>query len=79
MLERRRRIPSRWWFFVIGIGSLVASGIYVGTAAAQSFPAGRILRAVIFGLVGIACMLMYGEHRKGPVPKGDPTRERPQS
>jgi hypothetical protein len=63
MAQHGRRKPSRWLYFVLSIGSLVASGIYIGTAAAQGFPTGRILRAVMFGLLGIFWTLMYGESR----------------
>lgn len=60
--------PLRWLFFVIGVGACISSGIYLGIGASDGFPTGRILRAVIFGLLGIFGVLMYGtsKSRSGP-------------
>lgn len=56
----------RWFLFVIGIGALVASGIYLRTVVAESGATWRILRALMFLLLGTFFMLMYGENRSGP-------------
>ena len=51
-----------WIFFVLGIGELLASGIYIEIAS-HEFPRG-IIRAVAFGLLGVYFVLMYGECRR---------------
>ncbi len=60
-----RPIPKglRWFFFVLGVCSLVASGIYVGTATRDPNTGGRLLRAMMFLLNGLFWVLMYGENR----------------
>jgi len=64
MAEHSMPTPLRWLYFVIGAGALVACGIYLGTAAAEGFPTWRILRAVMFGLIGIFGVLRYGESKR---------------
>ena len=62
-----RGIPKglRWFLFVIGVGALIACGIYIG--ASSGGPAGgwRLLRAMMFLLLGLFFILMYGENRPG--------------
>ena len=58
---QRKRTPPRWLHFVIGVGALIACGIYLGTGAAEGFTTGRIVRAVIFGIAGLILVLQYGE------------------
>lgn len=52
----------RWLYFCVGIGSLIACGIYVGTAMRDPDTASRLLRALMFLLLGLFSTLMYGEH-----------------
>jgi hypothetical protein len=54
----------RWFFFVIGVGSLIASGIYLGTATRDPDVSNRLLRALMFLLNGLFWILMYGENRE---------------
>jgi len=53
----------RWLLFVIGVGSLVAAGIYLGSAVADDGTLWRLLRGLMFMLLGLFFVLMYGEHR----------------
>ncbi len=53
-----------WLYFVLAIGSLMASGIYIASAVQDGGSVGRIVRAVIFGLLGILWVYMYGEGRR---------------
>lgn len=59
--SRSKRTPSRWFFFAIGIGSLMASGIYIGIAKTAGSSSGRAIPAVIFGVLGLLWVLMYGQ------------------
>jgi hypothetical protein len=59
-----RRTPPRWLYFVIGVGALIACGIYVGTGAAEGFTSGRIARAVMFGVLGLLWVFQYGQGRR---------------
>jgi len=66
-----RRMPPRWMQFVIGVGALIACGIYLGTGAADGFTTGRIVRAVIFAIAGLILVFQYGggnrRRSSGPV------------
>jgi hypothetical protein len=53
----------RWLFFVVAVGSLIACGIYVGTAMRDPDTSARLLRALMFLLLGLFCVLMYGENK----------------
>jgi len=52
--------PPRWLYFILSVCSLMASGIHLGLAVTAGFSAGRILRVVVFGLLGMLWVLMYG-------------------
>jgi hypothetical protein len=52
----------RWLLFVVGVGSLIAAGIYLGTAIQEGGTLWRLLRALMFVLLGLFAVLMYGEH-----------------
>jgi hypothetical protein len=57
----------RWLYFCVGIGALIACGIYVGTATRDPDVVPRLLRALMFLLIGLFATLMYGE-RKSSAP-----------
>jgi hypothetical protein len=61
MNKQKKRTPPRWFYFAIGIGSLMASGIYIGIGKTAGFSSGRVIPAVIFGVLGLLWVLMYGE------------------
>jgi hypothetical protein len=63
MSNRERGTPPRWLYFVIGIGSLIASGIYIGSGITAGFSTGRIVRVAAFGFLGILWVFLYGQGR----------------
>jgi hypothetical protein len=71
MGNRERGTPPRWLYFVIGIGSLIASGIYIGSGITAGFSIGRIVRVAAFGLLGILWVLLYGQGRPGDRSRGE--------
>jgi len=60
----QRGLPKtlRWLFCLISIGCLVAAGIYLGSAVAEDGDAPRLLRALMFFLLGTFFLVMYGEN-----------------
>ncbi|MBD3367177.1 MAG: hypothetical protein GF405_03245 [Candidatus Eisenbacteria bacterium] len=52
----------RWLLFVIGVGSLVAAGIYLGEGLRAVAAGWGLARALMFLLLGLFFTLMYGEH-----------------
>lgn len=54
----------RWLFFIIGIGTLISAGIYLHIALAETFELVGFLRAVMFFLLGLFFILMYGENNR---------------
>jgi len=65
-MSRGLRTPLRWFLFVVGIGCLMAAGIYLGRGLADGASTWRILRCVMFTLLGVFFLLMYGENRDRP-------------
>lgn len=59
-----RTVPKglRWFFFALAVGSLLAAGVYLGTAVSVGGSLPRLLRALMFLLLGLFWVLMYGEH-----------------
>jgi hypothetical protein len=63
MVRKKKISPVLMWiFFIVGIGELLASGIYIEIAS-HEFPRG-IIRAFAFGFLGVYFMFMYGECRR---------------
>ncbi|MBD3348845.1 MAG: hypothetical protein GF400_06575 [Candidatus Eisenbacteria bacterium] len=54
----------RWFLFVVGVGALIASGIYLGRAIGEPTDVPGLMRALMFVLIGLFCVLMYGENRR---------------
>ena len=52
----------RWLLFVVGIGCLVACGVYLGRLSGDLWSIWRLLRALMFLLLGLFFILMYGEN-----------------
>ncbi|RLD08123.1 MAG: hypothetical protein DRI65_03075 [Chloroflexota bacterium] len=52
MNKKETRFP-RWIFAVLAIGSLLASGIFLGILSAEGVSTARVLQAAGFGLVGL--------------------------
>lgn len=63
MSERKISKGLTWIYFLLSIGSLIASGIYVRNASITS-ALGDIFPAVIFGLLGVLWVFLFGEGRK---------------
>ncbi len=63
----KSRMPKglRWLLFAVGVGTLVASGIYLGTAMGEGAAGWRLLRAGTFLLLGVFFVLRYGESTSG--------------
>ncbi|MBL7077844.1 MAG: hypothetical protein ISS31_10270 [Kiritimatiellae bacterium] len=66
----------RWLLFVVGVGTLVGSGIYLGTSIGESGDGWRFLRAGMFLLLGLFFVLRYGESTSG---SNAESREAPRS
>lgn len=64
----KKRVPTilRWFFFVLGTGTLIAAGIYLKAYVAGGTFLGEGLRALMFFLLGIFFTLMYGENKSVP-------------
>jgi hypothetical protein len=58
MNNKQIKSPPRWLFLALTIGSLLASGIYIGKIVFLDAAAGSILQAVIFGVLGVLWLLM---------------------
>jgi hypothetical protein len=52
--------PPRWLYFILGVGALLAAGIFLGIARTDGFTAGRLIRIVLFGLLGILWVFLFG-------------------
>ena len=51
----KHRVP-RWVFAVIAVGALVASGIYLGIMSVEGPSTGDLVRAVVFGVLGLVML-----------------------
>jgi len=56
----KRNGPSRWLYFILGVGALLASGIYLGIARTDGLTTGGGLRIILFGLLGILWVFLFG-------------------
>ena len=52
----------RWFLFVIGVGCLLACGIYLGKLPGTPWALWSLMRALMFLLLGLFFVLMYGEN-----------------
>lgn len=48
--------PPRWIFIVLTVGGLLASGIFVGIMRVEGATAGSVIRAIAYGLFGLAML-----------------------
>ena len=60
-----KRIPPalRWLLFTVGIGTSVAAGIYTHIVVCDGFKVWTATRALLFLVIGVLGVLMYGENR----------------
>lgn len=56
----------RWFLFVVGVGCLIACGIYLDALLGGAGTVWRLLRALMFLLLGLFFILMYGENESRP-------------
>jgi len=64
----KRQVPKglRWFYFVLGIGTMVSAGIYLKGYIAGGTMLGEGLRSLMFCLLGTYFTLMYGENKRTP-------------
>jgi hypothetical protein len=59
---------------VVGVGCLIACGVYLGRSSGDAWSTWRLLRALTFLLLGLFFVLMYGENEsrrgEGQTPPG---------
>jgi len=53
MADRRLRPPPRWLFAIIMVGSFLACGIYLGLIRAEGPAPEHVVRAAVYGVVGL--------------------------
>ena len=63
-MKTRKTSPGLTWvYFFLSFGSLIASGIYLRNASITS-AVGDIVPALIFGLLGVLWVFLFGEGKK---------------
>ena len=64
----KKRVPTglRWFFFVLGIGTMISAGINLKGYIAGGTILDEGLRALMFFLLGLFFTLMYGENKQAP-------------
>ncbi len=64
----KKRVPTglRWFFFVLGIGTMISAGINLKAYIAGGTILDEGLRALMFFLLGLFFTLMYGENKQAP-------------
>ena len=53
MKNKKTKSPPKWLFLALTIGSLLVSGLYIGKIVFLDVSPGSILRAVVFGGLGV--------------------------
>lgn len=56
--------PLMWLFFVLAIGSLIASGIYLEIMRSGTGNFWDIVRFLVYGLLGILWVYLFGQGMK---------------
>jgi hypothetical protein len=56
MVQRTTRLPPRWFFAILMVGGLVASGIYMGKMQGSGPAPADVFRAVAFGIFGLVML-----------------------
>ncbi len=68
MAEARAATPPSWLFAALAVGSLLTSGVYLGKMRIIGASGGDVLRAALFGALGIlwmvVCKRMWGSERE---------------
>lgn len=58
MPKSELRPPPRWLFAILTVGAFLASGIYLGMIRAEGSSTGYVVRAVIYGVLGL--LMLWG-------------------
>jgi hypothetical protein len=58
MAESGARRPPRWFFAILTVGALLASGIYLGMMRLEGATTGHIVRATVYGVFGL--LMLWG-------------------
>ncbi len=58
MTNNRTKLPYRWFFLILAIGGLLASGIYIGIISVRGISILDIIRAIGYGVFGI--LMLWG-------------------
>ena len=58
MATKKKNQPPSWLYLFLAVGSLLASGIYIGIMGRAGFTTWDFIRAVIFGALGILWLFM---------------------
>ena len=58
MAERGVRRPPGWFFAILTVGGLLASGLYLGMMRVEGATAGHVLRATAYGVFGL--LMLWG-------------------
>ncbi len=58
MPKSELRPPPRWLFAILTVGAFLASGIYLGMIRAEGSSTGHVVRAVIYGVLGL--LMLWG-------------------
>jgi hypothetical protein len=61
----KKGFPTKltWVFFVLAIGALVSAGIYLEKSIAESFAIANVVKTLIFMVLGILFVIMFGQGR----------------
>lgn len=59
--EQKGKFP-RWIFAIISVGSLLASGIFIGILSIEGYDALRLVEALVFGIVGL--VMFWGAYSR---------------
>lgn len=54
----RTKLPPRWFFSILVVGTFVACGIYLGMIRVEGVSTGHVVRAVGFGVLGL--LMLWG-------------------
>jgi hypothetical protein len=57
-MAERRKGPPAWFYAVLSVGSLVASGIFLGKMNVVGATVAVTVRAVLFGVLGVFWLLV---------------------
>ena len=55
---RRTKLPPRWFFSILVVGTFVACGIYLGMIRAEGVSTGHVVPAAGFGVLGL--LMLWG-------------------